>query len=193
MRSNSGYIYLLIDELANYLKIGLTTKDNINERISSIRTSSPYEIYILSSFRSYDVNGDEKMLHKKFNEFRHKGEWFRFDYSIIEEFEIRGKPEIILDIKCNRYIDKCKLLYPRYIRESSEWLYQKAIEEIWPLPKVISGYTFDDDIKLTFGKYEGKRCNEVPEPYIQWIVDNVSINTLTKLGFRYYENIEDVK
>lgn len=90
---NQGKIYLLMEETGKYVKIGMT-QDDIKRRLCGISTSSPYEIYLIELFESDNVKQEEKELHNLFKHLHHRNEWFRFDYSIIEEFKARAKQPI---------------------------------------------------------------------------------------------------
>lgn len=73
-------VYLI--QSGTYLKIGYTT-DIIN-RFKAYVTSNP-EVYLLSV-----VEGNmslEKYLHKKFEKYKYKNEWFHHNIKILEEFD----------------------------------------------------------------------------------------------------------
>lgn len=73
-------VYLI--QSGTYLKIGYTT-DIIN-RFKAYVTSNP-EVYLLSV-----IEGDmplEKYLHKKFEKYKYKNEWFHHNIKILEEFD----------------------------------------------------------------------------------------------------------
>lgn len=89
-----GKVYLLMEETGKYVKIGMTQEDDIKRRLSAIGTSSPYEIYLIELFESDSVKEEEKELHNLFKHLHHRKEWFKFDYSIIEEFKARAKQPI---------------------------------------------------------------------------------------------------
>src|SRR3990167_10029607 len=64
------FIYYV--QVADYIKIGCTA--DWKKRINNIRTSSPFEVKVLL----VEINHPrfERRLHKKFSQYRHRGEWF---------------------------------------------------------------------------------------------------------------------
>jgi len=86
------YFILAPDQLQ--IKIG-QAKD-VNKRLNSLRGSSPCELRLLASVRSY---GDFEMyLHKKLAASRLRGEWFKADEQVLSVVEaaIDGGPRAIL-------------------------------------------------------------------------------------------------
>lgn len=81
--SNGKDLYLIGDEKNTYLKIGRS--NNPVKRCASLQTSSPLLLSILYTIPG--KGGVESSLHSKFSTLREKGEWFRYDNRIIEEFE----------------------------------------------------------------------------------------------------------
>jgi len=82
---NSGYIYLLMTSQGD-VKIGCTKKPE--SRHSSLKTANPYienDYLLLKEFCHYtDI---EKHLHRKFENLRVNGEWFRYTSEIKEYIE----------------------------------------------------------------------------------------------------------
>lgn len=77
-----------MEETGQYVKIGYTK--SIEERIEAIQSHCPYTIYLIDSVNSRNASLEESELHKMFEHLRHRGEWFKFDYTIIEEFNYRN-------------------------------------------------------------------------------------------------------
>ena len=80
--THRGYIYLL--ESLGFYKIGVT--ENLNLRISTIKSSTPHNVVIVDFFPSYLPYQDEHHLHQMWKEFRVKGEWFS-----IPQHEIKNR------------------------------------------------------------------------------------------------------
>jgi len=57
------------------IKIGVTTRDGLHARLSSLQTGNPNKLKILATMRG-DVR-DEARLHESFKHARVSGEWFR--------------------------------------------------------------------------------------------------------------------
>jgi hypothetical protein len=75
-------IYILLDELNEVVKIGKTK--NIDKRIKALQTSSPCKLKLLISLpENNQIN--EKRLHRKYQDKRIKGEWFKYDEEIKQE------------------------------------------------------------------------------------------------------------
>jgi DNA-binding XRE family transcriptional regulator len=75
-------IYLISHE-NKFLKIGYTK--NIHKRLKELQTSSPVKLEVL-----HLIEGNihlEKELHQLFCELRTSGEWFYFNYSILDYFK----------------------------------------------------------------------------------------------------------
>ena len=75
-------VYLISFE-DKYLKIGYT--NNIHKRLSELQVSVPVKLSVIGLMDGgYDVEND---LHNMFKHLSQSGEWFKFDYSIIEYFK----------------------------------------------------------------------------------------------------------
>jgi hypothetical protein len=75
-----GVVYLL--GCGDYYKIGYSK--NIQSRLSSIRTSNPFQVDLLATYECTDgrYSDLEKLLHEKFKDSKHKLEWFNKDFSV---------------------------------------------------------------------------------------------------------------
>lgn len=69
-------------------KIG-TTKSSPQKRLKSLQTGSPFKLQLLTEYTSTHYKKIEKMLHKRFAEFRtrDKGEWFHLKEHHVFQFE----------------------------------------------------------------------------------------------------------
>lgn len=73
---NGGFIYLLTDQQGHY-KIGHTK--TLDKRIYQLGTQPPFEIKLLKSCWVPHRQDVEKWLHKICEQYRMRGEWFKFD------------------------------------------------------------------------------------------------------------------
>lgn len=71
----SGYIYFLGGD--GYVKIGKAKK--LYSRIASLELLFPFEVKLLHTIKSNDINKDEVTFHKMFSTKRTNGEWFKLD------------------------------------------------------------------------------------------------------------------
>jgi hypothetical protein len=82
-----GIVYLILggDEL---YKIG-TTKSSAQKRLKSLQTGSPFKLQLLKEYVSPHYKKIERMLHKRFAEFktRDSGEWFHLKEHHVFQFE----------------------------------------------------------------------------------------------------------
>lgn len=80
---DEGGVYLI--SCGDYYKIGFSK--NIKTRVSSIQTSSPYDVELVTKYSSFYKNHEalESHLHSKFKEHHHRLEWFRKGFTP-EEF-----------------------------------------------------------------------------------------------------------
>lgn len=74
----SGFIYAI--RCGEFVKLGYAT--NPWKRRLQIRLCNPYPCEMLGF--SPGTLDDEKALHSKFAEYRHRGEWFRFEGPVAE-------------------------------------------------------------------------------------------------------------
>lgn len=74
-----GGVYLI--RCGDYYKIGYS-KD-VKARLSALRTNNPYEVELVTKYTPYKVNNKmfETHLHKVFDEYKHRNEWFRAEFS----------------------------------------------------------------------------------------------------------------
>lgn len=85
-------IYLISDVKKEYCKIGYTQKDPLS-RLCSIQVGNPIELEISSL-----IEGSiklEKQLHKKFEEYYIRGEWFIYNDNIINYFNSYPQLEVV--------------------------------------------------------------------------------------------------
>jgi hypothetical protein len=94
-----GYIYFAKHVGVDGVKIGMTTKDDVKDRIKSMETFSPSGVDLLGSIYSPNAQDLEKQLHKDFQDFRMHGEFFNIHpseiYSIIDDYRYQ-KNEVLV-------------------------------------------------------------------------------------------------
>lgn len=83
-QSTDGFIYLLSQSATPYYKIGKSK--NPYKRAQSLQTGTPLELIIIERYYSLDCGQLEKLLHKYYDAYRVRGEWFDFLPGIIDEF-----------------------------------------------------------------------------------------------------------
>lgn len=71
-----GFVYLIQNLNSGNYKIGITTKENIQERLKNIQTGSDGELLLIKKFKSPFYRKIEKKLHQKYNSKKTFGEWF---------------------------------------------------------------------------------------------------------------------
>lgn len=83
-----GYIYLIgeLDNVNNF-KIGVTKKQNIDERKKELQTGNSNELYINQFFETKYPYKLEKMLHRHFFKKKLLNEWFSLDETDVQTFQ----------------------------------------------------------------------------------------------------------
>lgn len=79
------FIYFILNEDSNAIKIG-RAKD-LAKRMNVLQTSSPAKLRLIKSVQvagGKEAHELEQSLHKKFNEIRLAGEWFKAEASLLE-------------------------------------------------------------------------------------------------------------
>lgn len=77
-----GIVYLIGCEKAQALKIGYTK--NLNQRLKSLQCSNPHELKLIDS-KPGTIELEQTLLHK-FSHLKLRGEWFKWDKSILRAF-----------------------------------------------------------------------------------------------------------
>jgi hypothetical protein len=93
-----GHVYFIQVISSGNVKIGYSK--NIKSRLSTIQTSIPEKIKLLGFISGDKVK--EKELHKKFNLYHIRGEWFRCSSTLIDY--INTHSEMILSNGMNTHI-----------------------------------------------------------------------------------------
>jgi hypothetical protein len=83
-KPKSGVVYLLQAKGTNRYKIGCTT--NLKTRLNSLRTKNPYELEVIHTISSNDIEALEKAAHDQFAQYRTHSEWFELTEGAVMEF-----------------------------------------------------------------------------------------------------------
>lgn len=98
-RKGSTCVYLVESE--GYVKIGIT--HDINKRLSSLKTSTPFEIHLLGCWELGDnvAYKIEQFIHTEYSKYKIKLEWFRLNPSQINNIKhsLNNSKEILEDIE----------------------------------------------------------------------------------------------
>lgn len=87
-KRNDKIVYLI--KAGKYAKIGKTTLDSLDNRVSALQVGNPEELKLLAVIDGYsDV---EEALHAKYSEFKVRGEWFLFQKEMLADFRINKSP-----------------------------------------------------------------------------------------------------
>lgn len=88
-----------------WIKIGFTVKNDASDRIDAMRTGNPYELTLIATMKGTQL--DEYRLHKMFAKYRGKGEWFRFNLTIMRYLMNTKKVKLHVEV----------LAYDDYLRQ----------------------------------------------------------------------------
>lgn len=83
-RKKKGYIYFLQDD-SGKTKIGKTI--NLKSRMIWLSIEKEQILKLIHSIKSEDIDFHEKYIHKKYNKYREKGEWFNLPEEILLEIK----------------------------------------------------------------------------------------------------------
>lgn len=78
-------VYLVNQEGSNICKIGIAKR--IDARITQLQIANPQNLTLLASVPSPIPNRLESTLHRHFNQFKVKGEWFNLPSNEIQVFK----------------------------------------------------------------------------------------------------------
>ena len=80
MKYKEGYVYLA--EAAGFYKIGISKAPD--ERIKHFSTIMPIDVNIVHVFWADDYKAAENWLHKAYESWRYRGEWFKLPDGLVE-------------------------------------------------------------------------------------------------------------
>lgn len=75
-----------------YYKIGRS--DNLRDRVRTLQTALPFDVYLVRSFQVDDPSMFEMQLHKRYREKWVRGEWFELDIFDVEELLTLSSEEL---------------------------------------------------------------------------------------------------
>lgn len=102
---NESIVYFILDTYSNAVKIGYTTIKGFDKRLDNLQVGTPYELKILGVL--WGDRKIEKIIHKQFDTFHIRGEWFQYtkeiedflteswDFSVIEAIQNKLYKKII--------------------------------------------------------------------------------------------------
>ena len=86
-----GYVYFFKHKQVDAVKIGMTKNDDINVRFNQFRTYSPFGAEILGVIKTAYPAQIESKLHKHYEHFRLRGEFFDISQAQIDSsLDING-------------------------------------------------------------------------------------------------------
>lgn len=107
----SGYVYL-ITELDNekYYKIGVTKKNNIEERKKELQTGNSSELHMISYFKTQYPYKLEKMLHQNYFSCNKLNEWYELNNDEVLNFTktCQKYEDILNSLKDNPFFNNKK-------------------------------------------------------------------------------------
>jgi hypothetical protein len=77
------YVYIVEMETTEYIKIGVAS--NIQKRLSSMQSSSPFKMLLLGCIKKEDAYKYEAKVHEKYKQFRVREEWFMKEHINIDK------------------------------------------------------------------------------------------------------------
>ncbi|MEO6755054.1 MAG: GIY-YIG nuclease family protein, partial [Chthoniobacteraceae bacterium] len=77
-----------------HVKIGLAT--NVKHRVLGLQTSSPLPLSVINAWEHDNAPKMERLLHRKYGEFRTSGEWFRLNPALLQELQSANQIEDLL-------------------------------------------------------------------------------------------------
>lgn len=112
------YVYFIQQETTNYVKIGFTKEDPI-KRLSTLKTSSPFDLKIIGLIETDNCVKKESDLHNIYKEKRVKGEWFLLSDEEIQFIKLKYNADC-----SSEFYKYCDLIENHFKNE------QKAIDFI---------------------------------------------------------------
>ena len=80
----SGYIYLVRCKGFEFYKIGIS-KTSVEHRLSSLQTGCPFDLEVLHIGYANSYKSIEVLLHNKYREYNHRGEWFELNDNQVKD------------------------------------------------------------------------------------------------------------
>ncbi|MCP3925039.1 MAG: GIY-YIG nuclease family protein [Desulfobacterales bacterium] len=101
----NGYVYIIKEVDNNYYKIGVSRMKPFN-RMSNMQTGNPRELEYVGIYLINNYWEVEKIIHRKYDRYNIRGEWFEFDDNMINEIK--------QELKANEIDNDRGLLYYAY-------------------------------------------------------------------------------
>ena len=93
MKNQFVYFFKAIN--VNGIKIGMTTNEDLNQRLSALKISCPYGGEMVGYIKCSDAAKKEKELHQRLAHLRLKGEWFDIDENYVSMLISEEKDNIL--------------------------------------------------------------------------------------------------
>lgn len=74
-----GFVYFILDEVNNCVKIGMTSKQDVSSRFSALQMSTVNPLKVLKAISTNDCVEKERHFHHTFKHLRIRGEWFKYE------------------------------------------------------------------------------------------------------------------
>ena len=81
-----GYVYLM--KSGDHYKIGKS--EDIERRVKEVRTQMPESLVLVHTIKTDDTSGIEQYWHKRFQNQRLNGEWFKLSRADVSAFKKRN-------------------------------------------------------------------------------------------------------
>ena len=72
-KERPGFIYFI--QCHDFIKVGYA--ENVPVRLIALQTGCPYELKLIKSIKTDDVEGDERKVHQHWKRYEIRGEWFQ--------------------------------------------------------------------------------------------------------------------
>lgn len=77
-----GFVYVI--KCNEYYKIGCS-REGVEKRLKAMQTGNPYELELIMMIKTSNYPKTELFLHKRFDKYRIRGEWFKLSEELINE------------------------------------------------------------------------------------------------------------
>jgi len=78
-RNRLKSVYLV--RCGEFYKVGLA--DNVQERIATLQTASPYQVEFIRSWQARNAKQQEQMIHGLLWRYHERGEWFKLPTGVV--------------------------------------------------------------------------------------------------------------
>lgn len=182
-----GYTYFIKTKDSNLIKIGMSI--NLTSRMKNLSTLSNNSIYLIGFIYGEKYKELEIMFHKKYSEYRERGEWFNLSKkSVIEDLEINNGLVVNKKLTKNsffidgEYFDNSKNL------NSSDYydLFFEICDKL-PFNERILKFVFHDKIRGANNEYANLTKKKITMKLKEWCdFNNVNYIDINSNGSRYF-------